>query len=136
MADHQQLCPFCEVEGRALNSMYCPPCGIRLYQPFCSSCGTAGAYPELDARKKELFLIIIRGFSMDSAIPEAAMKLLRILHTAGIYNEHRESLEACLSVFEESPIHYSTRSLLIYLATEYRDNSEEWFNKHHTDSHS
>lgn len=137
MDEHQQLCPYCHAEGRRLNSMYCPPCGIRIHQPQCPRCGTDGAYPMLSEDKKEVFLAIVRGFYSDLPVPKAAMYLLRLLHIAGIYNEHRESIEACLSVMEESqeliPLaSYKVMPLVIYLALEYRDNSAEWFN-HHTD---
>ena len=128
-----QLCPYCHEEGRRLHSMYCPPCGIRIYQPQCPRCGTHGAYPMLSDDKKELFLAIVRGFYSDSDVPDEAMRLLRLLHSAGIYNEHRESIEACLSVMEESkeliPMpSYMVMPLVIYLAMEYRDNSAEWLN--------
>jgi hypothetical protein len=88
----------------------------------------------LSDEKKELFLTIVRGFYSDFDVPEAAMRLLRLLHDAGIYNEHRESIEACLSVMEESkeliPMpSYMVMPLIVYLAMEYRDNSAEWFNQ-------
>jgi hypothetical protein len=87
----------------------------------------------LSDEKKELFLTIVRGFYSDSDVPDEAMRLLRLLHSAGIYNEHRESIEACLSVMEESkelfPLpSYMVMPLVIYLAMEYRDNSAEWLN--------
>ena len=131
--DDKQLCPYCHTEGRRLNSLYCPPCGIRIHQPQCPRCGTHGAYPMLSDEKKELFLTIVRGFYSDSDVPDEAMRLLRLLHSAGIYNEHRESIEACLSVMEESkeliPMpSYMVMPLVIYLAMEYRDNSAEWLN--------
>lgn len=130
LADHQQLCPFCEVEGRGVKSMYCPPCGIRLYQPRCPYCGTEGAYPMLDNHVRDLFLVIVRGFQENGPVPEAAMRLLRLLYTAGIYNKHRESLEACLNTLEETLTVASSgaKTLIIYLIMEYCDNSTEWFN--------
>lgn len=133
LMDDQQLCPYCHAEGRRLNSLYCPPCGIRVHSSHCPRCGTQGVYPMLSEDKKEVFLAIVRGFYSDLPVHEAAMKFLRILHTAGIYNEHRESIEACMSVMEESkeliPLaSYSVMPLIIYLAMEYRDNSAEWFN--------
>jgi hypothetical protein len=83
--------------------------------------------------KKELFLTIVRGFYSDSDVPEAAMRLLHLLHDAGIYNKHRESIEACVSVMEElkelMPMpSYMVMPLIVYLAMEYRDNSAEWLN--------
>ena len=87
----------------------------------------------LNSHKKELFFTIVRGFYSDSDVPEAAMRLLRLLHDAGIYNTHRESIEACVSVMEESkelmPMpSYMVMPLIVYLAKEYRDNSAEWLN--------
>ena len=131
--DDQQLCPYCQTEGRRLNSLYCPPCGIRIYQPKCPHCEAEGVYPMLNSHRKELFLDIMRGFQTDSSVHEAAMRLLRLLHDAGIYNTHRESIEACVSVMEESkelmPMpSYMVMPLIVYLAKEYRDNSAEWLN--------
>jgi len=131
--EDQQLCPYCHTEGRRLNSLYCPPCGIRIYQPRCPQCEAEGVHPMLNSHKKELFFTIIREFQVDSPVPEAAMHLLRLLHSAGIYNEHRESIEACLSVMEESqeliPLaSYKVMPLIVYLAMEYCDNSAEWLN--------
>jgi hypothetical protein len=131
--EDQQLCPYCHAEGRRLNSLYCPPCGIRIYQPRCPQCDAEGVHPMLNSHKKELFFTIIREFQVDSPVPEAAMHLLRLLHSAGIYNEHRESIEACLSVMEESqeliPLaSYKVMPLIVYLAMEYCDNSAEWLN--------
>ena len=131
--EDQQLCPYCHAEGRRLNSLYCPPCGIRIYQPRCPQCKAEGVHPMLNSHKKELFFTIIREFQVDSPVPEAAMHLLRLLHSAGIYNEHRESIEACLSVMEESqeliPLaSYKVMPLIVYLAMEYCDNSAEWLN--------
>ena len=120
-----QLCPYCQTEGRRLNSLYCPPCGIRIHQPKCPHCEAEGVYPMLNGHRKELFLDIMRGFQADSHVHEDAMHLLRLLHTAGIYNMHRESIEACVSVMEESQ---EIMPLVIYLAKEYRDNSAEWLN--------
>jgi len=79
----------------------------------------------LNGHKKELFFTIMREFQVDSPVPEAAMRLLCLLHDAGIYNKHRESIEACVSVMEESK---EIMPLIVYLATEYRDNSAEWLN--------
>ena len=131
--DDQQLCPYCHKEGRRLISLYCPPCGIRIHQPKCPHCEAEGVYPMLNSHKKELFFTIVRGFYSDSDVPEAAMRLLRLLHDAGIYNTHRESIEACVSVMEESkelmPMpSYMVMPLIVYLAMEYRDNSAEWLN--------
>ena len=125
--EDQQLCPYCQTEGRRLNSLYCPPCGIRIYQPKCPHCEAEGVHPMLNSHKKELFFTIMREFQVDSPVPEAAIRLLRLLHDAGIYNTHRESIEACVSVMEESQ---EIMPLIVYLAAEYRDNSEEWLNLH------
>ena len=81
----------------------------------------------LNSHRKERFLDIMREFQADSSVHEDAMRLLRLLHTAGIYNEHRESIEACVSVMEESQ---EIMPLIVHLAREYRDNSEEWLNHH------
>ena len=75
----------------------------------------------------------MRGFQADSSVHEDAMRLLRLLNTAGVYNKHRESIEACVSVMEESkelmPMpSYMVMPLIVYLAMEYRDNSAEWLN--------
>jgi len=127
LEDHQQLCPFCKGEGCKIKGVYCPTSGIRLHQSHCPYCGTEAASPDLEANKKELFLVLIRGFQADSPEPEAAMHLLRLLYTAGIYTEHRESLDACLNALDES---HAIVPLIIYLLAEYRGDSEEWFNKH------
>ena len=81
----------------------------------------------LNSHRKELFLDIMRGFQADSSVHEDAMRLLRLLNTAGVYNKHRESIEACVSVMEESQ---EIMPLIVYLAKEYRDNSAEWLNLH------
>ena len=75
----------------------------------------------------------MREFQADSSVHEDAMRLLRLLNTAGVYNKHRESIEACVSVMEESkelmPMpSYMVMPLIVYLAMEYRDNSAEWLN--------
>jgi hypothetical protein len=120
-----QLCPYCHTEGRRLNSLYCPPCGIRIHQRQCPQCAAEGVHPMLNSHKKELFFTIMREFKVDSPVPEAAMRLLRLLHDAGVYNKHRESIEACVSVMEESQ---EIMPLITYLAVEYRDHSAEWLN--------
>jgi RNA polymerase subunit RPABC4/transcription elongation factor Spt4 len=130
--EHQQLCPYCNLEGRGIpsNNMYCPSCAIRLDKPTCPYCGSEGAYPIFDKHREDLFLLIVRGFEINSSVPIAAMHLLRMLYTAGIYNAHCESLEACVRTLDERMPSHSIKPLLLYLVKEYRDNSAEWFNKH------